>query len=171
MRVYMKNYLALISACLLFASTQSIASDQSWKRTEKNYYKGFVNSTDSRFQAIVSPKDQETDKPYVGIQLVISSIDFCSDKDQSFEGSMLMTVNDRKVSFITSCYKNKWLNIHPSTISGGEHIIKELNHHRNKMVTFVIPYKDAPDTIFNLPTDNFSPIYNSIDKYVKEAIQ
>ncbi|TXY00087.1 hypothetical protein [Vibrio mimicus] len=167
----MKNIYAFITCLLLLGTTQATAADDSWWRDADNYYKGWVNSSDSNFQAMIRPSDLQRDSSSVVFQMVLSHKIFCADKDSSYRGSLTMTVNDRKVAFDMTCYQNEWLNIYPTTDKSNDYVLKEFNHHRNKRVTFVLPHNDSPDWVFNFSTKGFGSLYSSIDEYAKDTVQ
>ncbi len=167
----MKKIYVFTTCLLLLGTTQATAADDSWWRDADYYYKGWVNSPDSDFQAIIKPSDLKIDSPSVEFQMVLSHKIFCADKDSSYRGPLTMTVNDRKVAFDMTCYKNEWLNIYPATDKSNDYVLKEFNHYRNKQVTFVLPHKDSPDWVFNFSTKGFGSLYSSLDKYVKNTVQ
>ncbi|NGZ19069.1 hypothetical protein G6Z94_17365 [Vibrio aestuarianus] len=167
----MKKIYVFTTCLLLLGTTKATAADDSWWRDADNYYKGWVNSPDSDFQAMIRPSDIKSDFPSVEFQMILSHKTFCADKDSSYSGPLTITVNDRKVAFDMTCYKNEWLNIYPSTDKSNDYVLKEFNHYRNKRVTFVLPHKDSPDWVFNFSTKGFGSLYSSIDEYVKDTVQ
>ncbi len=167
----MKKINVLIVCSLLLGATQATAADGAWWRDVDNYYKGWVDSSDSDFQAMIRPSGFKSDSSSVQFQMVLSHKTFCGDKDSSYHGPLTMTVNDRKVAFDMTCYKNEWLNIYPTTEKSNDYVLKEFNHYRNKRVTFVLPHRDAPDWVFNFSTKGFGSLYSSIDEYVKDTVQ
>lgn len=167
----MKKIYAFTACLFLLGTAQANAADDSWWRDADNYYKGWVNSPDSDFQAMIKPSTSQSNNPAVAFQLVTSHKSFCADKDESYIGPLTMTVNDRKVAFDMTCYKNEWLNIYPTTDKSNDYVLKEFNYYRNKRVTFVLPHKNSPDWIFNFSTKGFGSLYSSIDEYVKDTVQ
>ncbi|MCE7621967.1 hypothetical protein [Vibrio fluvialis] len=167
----MKKIYAITTCLLLLGTTQAAAADDSWWRDADNYYKGWVNSPDSDFQAMIRPSGLKSDSPSVEFRMVMSHKTFCADKDSSYQSPLTMTVNDRKVSFDMTCYKNEWLNIYPTTGKSNRYVLEEFNHYRNKRVTFVLPHKDSPDWVFNFSTKGFGSLYSSINEYVKDTVQ
>ncbi|MGR5285563.1 hypothetical protein ACP3V5_09615 [Vibrio maritimus] len=167
----MKTLLTLATAVCSLASVEAFANDNSWWRDADDYYKGWVDSTDSAFQAVVRPVGELTGSPVVGLLLVASHKEYCSGKSESFSGDLTMAVNDRKVTFKTSCYKNEWLNIQPATDKANDYLLQQFNYYRNKNVKFVMTQSNGPDWVFNLPTKGFGKLYSSIKESVKEPIE
>ncbi|EGR1074289.1 TPA: hypothetical protein PX784_002455 [Vibrio cholerae] len=166
----MKKYifLAIVS---IFPSTHAIANnDSGWWRDANDYYLIWADSEDSIFQASISRIGLTTKSPYVGFRLVGSHERFCQNKGDSFKGTVIINVNDQPINFETSCYKNKYLNMYPSKNMSNKFILDELNSYRNKELTFVISYNDAPDWVFTIPTKNFGSYYSSLTKSLKEVL-
>ena len=161
----------ILSLLISSMSLQAFAEDNSWWRDADDYSKIWAQSSDSGYQALVSPLDNKDKNQAITFTLILSHKSFCGDKDDSFSGEQLMIVNDRKVSFQMSCFKNEFLNLHPSTEQGDKFVLEEFNSYRNKNITFVIPYKDSPDWIFNITTKDFRKYYSSLKTYIKETIK
>ncbi|WP_305815460.1 hypothetical protein [Photobacterium leiognathi] len=166
-----KTLLTTATAICSLTSVNVFANDSSWWRDADDYYRGLADSTDSTFQAVVRPAGQQTDSPFVGLRLVTSHKEYCSDKDESFSDDLTMAVNDRKVTFKTSCYKNEWLNIRPASAKANNYLLEQFNYHRNKNVRFVMTKSNGPDWVFNFPTKGFGKLYSSIKESVKKPIE
>ncbi|MEZ9716219.1 hypothetical protein AB4234_03900 [Vibrio cyclitrophicus] len=167
----MNKILTLATAVCSLTSINSFADDNSWWRDADDYYKGWADSSDSSFQAVVSSSGQQTESPFVGLRLVTSHKEYCSDKSESFSGDLTMAVNDRKVTFKMSCYKNEWLNIRPVTEKANDYLLEQFNYYRNKNVRFVMTKSKGPDWVFNFPTKGFGKLYSSIKESVKDPIE
>ncbi|MFA0631008.1 hypothetical protein AB4589_25180 [Vibrio sp. 10N.222.49.A3] len=165
----MKKRTTLITLVTALLSTQAFA-ESGWWRDANDHNKAWANSDGSNFQALIKSRALDSDSPYVSFSLVGSNKSFCSNKGDEYNGHTTMKVNDQRIDFSMTCYKNEFLNMVPKTHKGLDYIFKEFNSYRNKQMTFVVTYEDQPDWVFTFPTRNFGQYYSSLKKSLKDTL-